>query len=104
MNFSSRGRPLIQAGPSKSQIAADELARMAANRMRIKLQEQAPDLLAQLQNNKLLQQQLLTAVQDPNDVADLVALLGEMNMGRGGKRRRTKRRRTLKRMTKRRRR
>jgi hypothetical protein len=72
--------------------------------MRIKLQQEAPGLVEQLENNKLLQQQLLTAVQDPSDLADLAALLGEMNMGSSGGRRRTKRRRTLKKRTLRRRR
>ena len=123
--FSSRGRPLIQAGPSKNQIAADELARMAANRanrMRVKLQQQAPHFLLQLQGNPQLQEELLTTMPTKDDYDDFVALLREMNQmninsgsgsigsgmdtgsSGGRKRRRTKRRRTLRRrMTKRRR-
>ena len=122
--FSSRGRPLIQAGPSKNQVAADELARMAAaraNRMRVKLQQQAPHFLLQLQGNPQLQEELLTTMPTKDDYEDFVALLREMNQmninsgsgsmdsgmntgsgSRGGKR--SKRRRTLRRrMTKRRR-
>ena len=103
MNFSRSGRPIIQA-EQKNQVAADELARMAAtraNRMRTKLQQEAPQFLSQLQGNPQLQQELLTAMPTKDDYDDLVALLGEMNMGsgsRGGKRR-TKRRRTLKKRT-----
>jgi hypothetical protein len=127
--FSSRGRPLIQAGPSKNQIAADELARMAAasaNRMRVKLQQKAPHFLLELQGNPQLQEELLTTMPTKDDYDDFVALLREMNqmninsgsgsigsgMGMGmdtgssggSKRRRTKRRRTLRRRTLRRRR
>ena len=79
--FSSRGRPLIQAGPSKNQIAAEQLASMAsarANRMRRKLELEAPQLLEQLQGNPQLQQQLLTTIQIKDDYDDFVALLNQM--------------------------
>lgn len=108
----------------KNQVAADELARMAetrANRMRVKLQQQAPHFLLQLQGNPQLQEELLTTMPTKDDYEDFVALLREMNQmninsgsgsmdsgmntgsgSRGGKR--SKRRRTLRRrMTKRRR-
>lgn len=101
--FSSRGRPLIQAGPSKNQFAADELARMAAVRDARK-QLMKEQLLPQLQANPQLMDMIHTVLQDPNDMDILNELFSEMNTGRGGKkRRRTQRRRTLKRMTKRRR-
>ena len=124
MSFSRSGRQIIQP-EQKNQIAAEQLASMAsarANRMRRKLELEAPQLLEQLQGNPQLQQQLLTTIQIKDDYDDFVALLNQMkqmniNSGSGSigsgmdtgssggrKRRRTKRRRTLRRrMTKRRR-
>ena len=114
--FSRSGRQIIQP-KQKNQIAAEQLASMAAtraNRMRVKLQQQAPQLLEQLQGNPQLQEQLLTTMPTKDDYEDFVALLREMNQmninsgsgmdtgSRGGKR--SKRRRTLRRRTLRRRR
>ena len=73
--------------------AADTAARAEARAARKQLMKE--QLIPQLQANPQLMDMIHTVLQDPNDIADLVALLGEMNMGRGGKRR-TKRRRTLK--------
>jgi hypothetical protein len=91
-----------QAGPSKSQIAANELARMAAAR-----DTKKEAMRQQLQQNPQLLQQLQTVVKTQEDIDILTELLGEMNMNRGGRRRRrtNKRRRTFrkKRSTKRRR-
>ena len=114
--FSSRGRPLNPAGPSKNQIAAEQLASMASARAARKelMKEQ---LIPQLQQNPQLIQQIHTVLQDQQDLDILNELFREISMGSasstgsmdtgssgGKKRRRTKRRRTLRRRTLRRRR
>ena len=105
MSFSSRGRPLNPAGPSKNQIAAEQLASMASARAARKelMKEQ---LIPQLQQNPQLIQQIHTVLQDQQDLDILNELFKDMGMGSSGgkKRRRTKRRRTLRRRTLRRRR
>ena len=104
MNFSRSGRPIIQA-EQKNQVAADELARMAAVRDARK-QLMKEQLLPQLQANPQLMDMIHTVLQDPNDMDILNELFSEMNTGRGGKRSKksNKRRRTLKKRTLRRRR